>query len=97
MGSKMEVIMARAEHGTLEQCELAAQAGQSDALYNLGLIYSTGSGVDVDFVIAHKWFNLAALRGSSEAQDRRSDMAREMEPSQIAEAQRQAREWLQQH
>tara|TARA_X000001316_G_C918023_1_gene32190 strand:- start:791 stop:1072 length:282 start_codon:yes stop_codon:yes gene_type:complete len=93
----MEANMARVEHGTLEQCELAAQAGQSDALYNLGLIYSTGSGVDVDFVVAHKWFNLAALRGSSEAQDRRSDMAREMEPSQIAEAQRQAREWLQQH
>ena len=89
--------MARAELGSLEQCELAAKAGQSDALYKMGLIYSTGSGVEVDFITAHKWFNLAAVRGSEEAKERRSDVAREMNSSEIAEAQRQAREWLSQH
>jgi len=86
--------MARAQMDTLNQCELAAESGQCDALYNLGLIYSTGKGVPVDYVTAHKWFNLAAMRGSHAARDYRLDLAREMSTEEIAEAQRQAREWL---
>ena len=42
-----------------------AAMGDVDALYELGVAYSTGSdGVDVDLIEAHKWFNLAALNGS---------------------------------
>jgi hypothetical protein len=48
----------------------------------------------VDFVAAHKWFNLAALRGSDEAKSWRASIAKEMNTGQIAEAQRLAREWL---
>jgi hypothetical protein len=48
----------------------------------------------VDFVAAHKWFNLAALRGSNEAKGWRAQIAREMSAAQIAQAQRLAREWL---
>ena len=45
-----------------------AARGDADALYDLGMAYSTGSGgVDVDLIEAHKWFNLAALNGSEEA------------------------------
>lgn len=86
--------MARRDIDQLEKCELAAEAGAPEALYSLGLIYATGKGVDVDFVNAHKWFNLAAMRGSHAARDSRSDVALEMNASQIAEAQRLAREWL---
>jgi TPR repeat protein len=50
--------------------------------------------VGVDFVAAHKWFNLAAMRGLDEAKSWRAQLAREMLPGQIAEAQRLAREWL---
>jgi TPR repeat protein len=50
--------------------------------------------VGVDFVAAHKWFNLAAMRGVDEAKGWRATMASEMSAAQIAEAQRQAREWL---
>lgn len=89
--------MARRDMDQLQKCELAAEAGAPDALYNLGLIYATGKGVDADFVNAHKWFNLAALRGSHAARDSRSDLAREMDTSQISEAQRRAREWLLSH
>jgi len=53
-----------------------------------------GPGVGVDYVAAHKWFNLAALKGSEEAKSWRAQISREMMPSQIAEAQRLAREWL---
>ena len=72
-----------------------ALGGDADALYELGVAYSTGThGIDVDLIEAHKWFNLAALNGSSEAQMCRADIAEEMTAREIAEAQRQARAWL---
>jgi TPR repeat protein len=89
-----EVAMACIDVDTLAQYEIEAKCGQASALYNLGLAYSTGQGVDVDYVAAHKWFNLAAMRGVDEAKKWRATMASEMSASQIAEALRQAREWL---
>lgn len=78
----------------LTQYESEAKQGRTDALYNLGLAYSTGQGVNVDYVAAHKWFNLAAMKGSEIAKSWRAQISREMDSSQIAEAQRLAREWL---
>jgi len=78
----------------LTQYEVDAKQGRADALYNLGLAYSTGQGVGVDYVAAHKWFNLAAMRGSDTAKTWRAQISREMSSNQIAEAQRLAREWL---
>lgn len=73
-----------------------AARGNADALYDLGMAYSTGAGgVDVDLIEAHKWFNLAALNGSEEAMMCRADISDEMTAREIAEAQRQARAWLQ--
>jgi hypothetical protein len=72
-----------------------AARGDVQALYELGVAYSTGSGgVDVDLIEAHKWFNLAALNGSDIAQECRADIAEDMTAREIAEAQRQARAWL---
>lgn len=72
-----------------------AAEGDIEALYQLGVAFSTGTGgIDVDLIEAHKWFNLAALGGSSEAQQCRADIADEMSAREIAEAQRQARAWL---
>ena len=39
-------------------------------------------------------FNLAAMRGSIEAKVYRKEISQEMDIDAIAEAQRQAREWL---
>jgi hypothetical protein len=39
-------------------------------------------------------FNLAAMRGSVEAKVYRKELSEEMASEDIAEAQRQAREWL---
>ena len=72
-----------------------AAAGDADALYRLGVAYSTGtSGLEIDLVEAHKWFNLAALNGSEIGQQCRAEIAEEMTAREIAEAQRQARAWL---
>jgi TPR repeat protein len=64
------------------------------ALFVLGIRYSTGRDVDQDLIAAHKWFNLAAMMGHDGARSCRGDLAKEMTPAQIAEAQRQARNWM---
>ncbi len=72
-----------------------ANSGDVDALFDLGLTFSTGrGGVAVDLIEAHKWFNLAALSGSARGQECRAEIAAEMTAREIAEAQRQARAWL---
>jgi TPR repeat protein len=86
--------MAYLDVADLAEFEAAARKGRSEALYNLGLAYSTGQGVAVDYIAAHKWFNLAAMKGVDEARSWRAQLSREMSSGQIAEAQRQAREWL---
>lgn len=73
-----------------------AARGDANALYDLGVAFSTGSGgVDVDLIEAHKWFNLAALNGSEMAMSCRADISDDMTAREIADAQRQARAWLQ--
>ena len=86
--------MACIDVDNLAQYERDAKIGRADALYNLGLAYSTGQGVAQDYVAAHKWFNLAAMRGSDVAKDWRNQIAEEMNAGQIAQAQKLAREWL---
>jgi TPR repeat protein len=71
-----------------------ALAGDADALYDLGLSYSIGRGVLQDLVEAHKWFNLAVMNGNKNAQIDRAEVAEDMSFSEIAEAQRKAREWV---
>ena len=72
-----------------------AARGDANALYDLGVTYSTGTnGRAVDLIEAHKWFNLAAVAGLRSAQDARAEIAEDMSAREIAEAQRQARAWL---
>ena len=82
---------------SMERTGLGAQSGAPDALFELGMVYATGRDVAADLVVAHKWFNLAAARGNASALTHRIEVAREMSPDQVAEAQRLAREWLQTH
>lgn len=74
--------------------DIAAQANSADTLFELGMIYCNGHGVEQDLVTAHKWLNIAALKGSEDAKFYRCALSREMSPAQIHEAQRQARAWL---
>jgi TPR repeat protein len=71
----------------------AAEQGYDNAQNNLGWMYEHGEGVPQDLVLAHMWFNLAAAQGHRIAEDYRDNLAKKMTPSQIAEAQRLAREW----
>ena len=86
--------MARIEFAARDVGQAPAQGGGADALYQLGLMYCTGRDVDFDLIEAHKWFNLAALRGNEDAKRYRSELSREMSRREIADAQKRAREWL---
>ena len=76
-----------------------AQAVMSgEEMYRLGLEASVaGEDSGFDLVTAHKWFNLAAMQGNQEARAYRAELAMEMSPEEIAEAQRQARAYLATH
>ena len=79
------------------ECVLPLPGAMSsgDELFRMGLLYSTGQGgAPLDFVSAHMLFNLAAMRGSEEAKAYRKELSQEMDPADVAEAQRAARRWL---
>jgi uncharacterized protein len=72
-----------------------AAQGDADALYELGIAYSSGTdGVTVDLIEAHKWFNLAAVAGNERGHECRAEISEDMTAREIAEAQRQARSWM---
>src|SRR3954454_2345886 len=95
VGKQMGAISQKSAEFLIRSRLNDAEKGNVDALFDLGVVYSTGrAGVSVDLIEAHKWFNLAALSGSTRGQECRAEIALEMTAREIAEAQRQARAWL---
>lgn len=72
----------------------AADQGYVRAIRTVGYMYQTGWKVPQDFVLAHKWYNIAASLGDEKSGLDRDEVARLMTPGQIAEAQKLAREWV---
>lgn len=68
-----------------------------DELISKGIGYASGRAGRVDYVEAHKFFNLAAAKGDRTAAIRREEIADEMTADEIAEALRAARAWLAKH
>jgi uncharacterized protein len=89
--------MARTEATLFETSAIAGACGTPDALFELGLMHCAGRDTTLNLVNAHKWFNLAAMRGNEAAKHYRIEISREMSRAEIAEAQRLAREWLARH
>jgi hypothetical protein len=69
----------------------------ADVLFELGMLYACGRSVGIDLVSAHKWFNLAALKGRVDALAHRREVAEMMSDIEIARAQREARAWMAAH
>jgi TPR repeat protein len=86
--------MARFEIADIGCATMGEAPAGVDAFFQLGMMYSVGRSVPIDFVSAHKWFNLAAMRGCSDAIRLRREIADQMSESEIAQAQRAARAWL---
>ena len=86
--------MARYEMSTIDNGTLGEANAAEDVFFQLGMMYSTGSTIPTDYVSAHKWFNLAAMRGNAAAIRLRREIAEQMSVAEIAAAQRAARDWL---
>jgi hypothetical protein len=68
-----------------------------DVLFERGLYWASGRSGVVSLVAAHKWFNLAALKGRVDAVALRREVAEMMSDVEIAMAQREARTWMTTH
>jgi TPR repeat protein len=73
---------------------IAAEGADGDVLFELGMLHASGRQGAVDLVAAHKWFNLAALKGRHDAVAMRREIAEVMSEADIAAAQREARAWM---
>ena len=87
--------------GLLEMTEFTPGLGTApvtaDTMFELGMMYASGREVPVDLITAHKWFNIAAMKGHGEAAQLRREVAAEMKDAEIGQAQRAARDWLKAH
>ena len=76
-----------------EWYQKAAAQGEAKAQFYLGMQSAYGEGGPMDLVQAYMWYSLAAGNGNAHAPGYRDDLARQMTPAQIADAQKRAREW----
>src|SRR5947208_1553315 len=83
--------MAQFELGGVDA---VASDASSETLYQLGIMHASGRSGAADLVSAHKWFNIAAMKGHAEAARMRREIAAEMSDAEIGQAQRAARDWL---
>ncbi|MGB9365761.1 MAG: hypothetical protein WCE79_07090 [Xanthobacteraceae bacterium] len=65
-----------------------------ETFYEFGLMHASGRSAAADLVSAHKWFNIAAMKGHADAARMRREIAAEMTDAEIGQAQRAARDWL---
>src|SRR5271170_4638929 len=77
----------------------AANKGNADAQHSLGLMYANGLGVPLDYEVALMWSYLAFSRAENDATRNKAMALRDaltshMTPDQIAEAKRNASEWV---
>jgi TPR repeat protein len=96
--ARFELSMGDAAAGGAIVKEALDQTPDSpEAFFRLGLMHSNGREGGTDVVVAHKWFNIAAMKGDKRAAAYRQELAEEMTREEIAQAQRAAREWLTLH
>lgn len=77
--------------------ETVSAASSADICMALAMKFCLGKGVARDNILAHTWFNIAAIKGSNSAKTYRLELSQEMTAAEIAEAQRKAREFLTLH
>jgi TPR repeat protein len=72
----------------------AADQGDVDAQFNLGVMYAEGEGVEQDYVTAYTWYNIAAAKGDTQAATWKDNTAKQLTPDQIAKAEELVKEMI---
>jgi hypothetical protein len=81
----------------LDAAILVQASAIPDVLFERGLYWASGRSGVVNLIAAHKWFNLAAVKGRGDAIQMRREVAELMSEAEIATAQREARDWMSTH
>jgi TPR repeat protein len=84
--------VAKNEDEAMKWFRKAAEQGLANAQGMIGIMYAKGQAVPVDYVLAYMWLYLAA-EGNPGAAQFRDAVGQRMTATQIAEAQKRAREW----
>lgn len=70
--SRLDLLLGNGIIVPQNQAEVykAAECGNKDAQFNLGLLYENGQGVPQDYTQAEYWYRMAADQGNSNAKDK---------------------------
>ncbi|MEN0002304.1 MAG: sel1 repeat family protein [Pseudomonadota bacterium] len=88
--------MARFDINSVDQAALGSDAS-ADIIFEMGMAAASGRDRDMNLIEAHKWFNIAAIKGSPRAAALRAEIAETMSKADLAKALRDARQWMTQH
>ena len=84
-------VMALSAQDDLDTVHLAAEQGQANAQFNLGVMYDNGEGVLKDSVRAHMWYNIAGANRNETARELRDNLEDDMTRAEISRATELAR------
>ncbi|MBK1723652.1 sel1 repeat family protein [Thiocystis violacea] len=83
-----DLILLRNDPSKVAPIRAAAERGEIDAQYALGLIYAEGRGVVIDLAQAHFWLSLAMDQGDRDAERLREVVGCQMTDEEFEAAQR---------
>jgi|TARA_B100000315_G_scaffold252609_1_gene289725 hypothetical protein len=87
------LLEARSEARAFRSAAEHAECGDADAQYTLAQHYRSGAGALEDLIQSYRWYQISAASGHIYAGFQMTDLAAEMTPDDIAEAERLARAW----
>jgi len=83
-----DFILLRNDPSKVGPVREAAERGEVDAQYAMGLIYAEGRGVAIDLAQAHYWLSLAVAQGDRDADQLRNIVGSQMTDDEYAAAKR---------
>jgi hypothetical protein len=78
----------------IDRFSLLGAHSDADELYRAGLACATADDAEIDLIEAHKWFNLAAMKGHEDAKTQRAEVAGMLTSAELKLALTAARDWL---
>ncbi len=78
----------------IDRLSLIGAHSDAEELYRAGLACAMGEDTEMNLVEAHKWFNLAVLKGHDDAKQQRAEMAAMLSSDEVKLALQAARDWL---
>lgn len=86
--TKADLLSATLDYNTgkyqqaYDEFQRLAKLGHKDAIYNVGVMYLYGQGVQKNLISAHSWFSLAADYGLDEARSAARLIEQEIDPNE---------------